>query len=625
LTSQRNISRPQAPDATSPMAAELKIICGNEPSAADRNAGKIAQFLGVPFSFDAPGTNGAGGEPRETSQGQKTVAVASWTALKERSGAGKKIVDLLDGVEALFVYGWEESAASNAFLAELTDGTARRAKANRQPAHRIGVAAGSEDVCRQWTGLDFDIDSGPAGVGFELAGANAALRILISRDGEPFFVQLTVAGAQVLLAGCDKIADLGTPISKGRSTLEEFEGLVPLMMFLRRYFGDRCWQAPEMRASFIIDDPLLRPRYGYLDYQELLESMQRLHYAACIAFIPWNYRRTDRRIAALFAAHPECLSICVHGCDHTAREFCGSDEQRLRDLTRKALWRMDQHERLYGLGFAPVMVFPQGWFSTRAMQVLGQSRFLAAVNSSPYPVDLAGNSLTLEDFLAPAFTSFSSLPLFTRRYPRNLAECVLDLFVGKPLLLVEHHGYFQDGCKAMESFIAKINALAPRLEWTDLDTVCSRACLRKLGAGGEWQVRFYTDRFSLANTSSRTESYALLRRVQEGDRFVSATVNGRRAEVLVEGGQLKIPLTLEPSGRAQIVLERKPVDVQWGGSQQGPLARTRVFLRRSMSEFRDNVLDKNPLARRAAMRTLGWLRSSNETTTIRRRTDFPPT
>jgi hypothetical protein len=592
------------------MAAELKILCGNGAAALERNAGKAAQFLGVPFSCNSPAGNGAGGGRPEHLAGQKSVVVASWTALKERTGSRKDIVDFLGGVKALLVYGWEESAVSNEFLAELTEGAVRRAKANAQPAHRICVAAGSGDICQQWAGLEFEVDSGAGGVEFELTGTKPDRRILISRDGEPFFVQLSVAGTQLLLLGCEEIADLAAPVSRGCSPLKQFERLAPLMMFLRRCFGDRCWQAPEMRGSFIIDDPLLRRRYGRLDYEKLLESMERQRYAACVAFIPWNYRRTDPRTAALFAAHPDRYSICVHGCDHTAREFCGTDEQRLGDLTRKALWRMDQHERLSGVGFAPVMVFPQGLFSTRAMQVLGQSRFLAAINSSPYPVDLAEKSLTLEDFLAPAFTAFSSVPLFTRRYPKNVAECVLDLFVGKPLLLVEHHGYFREGFGAVESFIAKINALAPGLQWTDLGTICSRACLQKRGENDELRIRFYTDRFLVTNPSMRRQSYVLCRGVLAGERSISATVNGRRVDVLFDGGQLEIPLTLEPSESAQIVLERRRVEVQWGGGQQGPLDRTKVFLRRSMCEFRDNVLDKSPLASRAAHRALGWLRGS---------------
>jgi len=45
----------------------------------------------------------------------------------------------------------------------------------------------------------------------------------------------------------------------------------------------------ETLACLVIDDPLLKPRYGRLDYKNLLEEMKEHSFFTEIAFIPWNY------------------------------------------------------------------------------------------------------------------------------------------------------------------------------------------------------------------------------------------------------------------------------------------------------------------------------------------------
>jgi hypothetical protein len=42
----------------------------------------------------------------------------------------------------------------------------------------------------------------------------------------------------------------------------------------------------------VIDDPLLKPRYGFLKFLPFLRLMQRHDFATSIAFIPWNWRRS---------------------------------------------------------------------------------------------------------------------------------------------------------------------------------------------------------------------------------------------------------------------------------------------------------------------------------------------
>jgi hypothetical protein len=126
----------------------------------------------------------------------------------------------------------------------------------------------------------------------------------------------------------------------------------------------------ETLACLVIDDPLLKPRYGNLDYEKLLRAMKAHGFFTEIAFIPWNYRRSDPRTVKLLAENPQYYAICMHGCNHSGNEFGGGNYDELCTLASIALWRMFQHRALTGLEFDPVIVFPQGRFSSVAIQAI---------------------------------------------------------------------------------------------------------------------------------------------------------------------------------------------------------------------------------------------------------------
>ena len=52
---------------------------------------------------------------------------------------------------------------------------------------------------------------------------------------------------------------------RGVRPLDWFSRLMPPLMFLRYAFGDCCWQAGKKLACFIVDDPLLHDRHGFLE------------------------------------------------------------------------------------------------------------------------------------------------------------------------------------------------------------------------------------------------------------------------------------------------------------------------------------------------------------------------
>ena len=224
----------------------------------------------------------------------------------------------------------------------------------------------------------------------------------------------------------------------------------------------------ETLACLIIDDPLLRPRYGCLDYAKLLQAMKEHGFFTEIAFIPWNYGRSDLGTARLFADNADHYAICVHGCNHLGNEFGGADYQYLRALASTALWRMEQHKKYTGLPYDPVIVFPQGRFSTVAMKALKDQGYLAAFNSTLLATD-AGEMPIIESH-QPAVLAYHSFPLFLRRYPRDKSNFIQDVSSGRPIIIVEHPGDFRSGYKSITELVDWINTLG-NIRWCSLSNI----------------------------------------------------------------------------------------------------------------------------------------------------------
>jgi len=235
----------------------------------------------------------------------------------------------------------------------------------------------------------------------------------------------------------------------------------------------------ETLACLIIDDPLLRPRYGCLDYEELLRAMEKHRFFTEIAFIPFNWNRSEERTVRLFREHPEYFGLCVHGCDHTSSEFARGSEADLRERAQTALWRMERHRERTGLSYDPVMVFPRGEFSGAAMRALADAGYWAAFNSTLKTVD--GGEVPVEEERKALSTLHHGFPLFLRRYPTNREGFRQDVANGRPLLVVEHHGYFRDGGRALTELVDWINGLG-RVRWTSLGEI-TRSYLGAEAAG----------------------------------------------------------------------------------------------------------------------------------------------
>jgi hypothetical protein len=359
---------------------------------------------------------------------------------------------------------------------------------------------------------------------------------------------------------------------------------MPVMMFLRHVFPSQTWHNPRRSANLVIDDPLLRMSYGHLNYSRLLEEMDKSGFSSSIAFIPWNYTRTDPAVALLLKQRPDKLRLCVHGCDHTAGEFVTKNVEELDRLMHLATQRMGAHQVLTGVPYAKVMVFPQGGFSSAAFAILKKHNYLAAVNTDIVPEDAESTqALTVRELLL----------LFGRRYPRNLVDFAFDLFAGKPALAVEHHNYFRDGYTEVARFASQLNALSPNLRWMGIDEVVMNTYLQKTASPDVIECKIFSNRHIIRNLDAAPKTFLISKQDDNLTTMVkSIETNGNPTSYSSEGGAVQFCVDIPASGAVEVAIHYCN-DSQYRALPRNQLREVRICVRRYLSEVRDNYISKN--------------------------------
>ncbi len=144
---------------------------------------------------------------------------------------------------------------------------------------------------------------------------------------------------------------------------------------------------------------------------------------------------------------------------------------------------MALHQKITGLGYDNIMIFPQGKFSEEAFEVLGLLGYKAAVNSGVYATNYQ-NTLSIRDVLNLTVKSASGLPLYRRRYPKDVFDFACDMLFEKPIIITQHHDDFREGYQPLEDFIKQLQRLEPELRWMPLNKLIDVSVWEKLDADG---------------------------------------------------------------------------------------------------------------------------------------------
>ena len=499
---------------------------------------------------------------------------------------------LLSHFTYLVVHGLRVDSFDSKLVSDLSGGRLKAVEAIDGEHLNYEIDKDSNDVCEAFAGLSFGPVNPVNDHVLSLRGSDPAVRQLISIGGRPFMAAVKTEGAEILFVGSEDVAELNAEV--GDAPLAEyFSRLVPQAMALRYTAGDECWRPSKGYASIIIDDPLLRKSYGFLNFDSLLHLAEQHDFHTTIAFIPHNFRRNSSRITRIFQENAARLSICFHGNDHTDAEFASTDLALLNTLLRVADDRMKSHHQMTGLACDRVMVFPQGKFSTEAMKVLKSHDFYAAVNSTPYPAQEKVR-LTIGELAQPAVFRYGGFPLFLRESIRHTQshDIAFNLFFGRPVLIVEHHDLFEHPEPLIE-IAAKINSVMPEIHWCNLATVVANSILIRRESDDTYYVRAYSGTVRISNDSGSIRRYSIEWGGScDGASITQVLMDGTPCsgfEIDDAGLRLSVELAPDSSRTFSLVHRNDQATVR----SLGPRWKAKAFLRRRLSEFRDNYLSKN--------------------------------
>jgi hypothetical protein len=365
-------------------------------------------------------------------------------------------------------------------------------------------------------------------------------------------------------------------------------------------FPEVAWQPQELGACLIIDDPLLKNRYGFCNFESLRELMRQHGFTTNIAFIPWNWRRTSSAASKFFNNEAGLYSISIHGCDHTAGEFGADSLEVLHSRAQLARSRMRRHQERTGIAHDSVMVFPQGVFSSACPAVLKRDGFLAAVNTEIVPADSQNARTRIVDVWDVAIMTYSEFPIFTRRYAfHGVENFAFDLLLGKPCLIVAHHDAFKDGGTALMTLIREIGSLNCRPRWRSLGQVIRRACRRRHNGAGMEEVEMYANELLIENPLAQTVALRIRKKASEADCVSEVMCDEKPITWASEAGHFVFGVEVEPHGQRRFrVVYQEQADI--GSVPRSVRFELGVAARRILSEFRDDYLSGSRFVRSPA-------------------------
>jgi hypothetical protein len=573
---------------------DLILLSGPASTTEDRRLLAFASWMGVPAKSVSIPARGAftpqvldGFEP-----GTYCLAISA-----ETLAGNPSIIDadlqrsVNERSTGLLVFGCLDAKKHLGAISRLTSGIVCQMQSLNSGAASFLFPAEAISLSRQLAGLSYAKEPGQAITTFELRDPAPTAEVIMAANGLPVFFRMRGGPCEIFLLSMP-LPDLNAALKPRLELQEHYHRLIPLLIFLRHSFGERCWHGPKSTARLIIDDPLLTVNYGFLDHNVLTNSMQRTRSGTSIAFIPWNYWRTSRENSARLLRENSNLAVCVHGCDHTNKEFEIIDSALLARKAALALHRMEMQRERTGAAFEPVMVFPQGRFSRSAIAALRSNDYLAAVNSTVFPTDSEADDLKVADLLQPAVMRYDGFPIFQRRYPHRLFDFAFDLFLGKPALVVEHHEYFRDGCHTWEEFVAALYKLDSSLRWPGLTAQLMRSCRKRKLSNDSLEIQFYTRKFQLENDYRDSKSFLLRKYEPDSALIESVLVDGKGTPFSCENGFLELHIQTDPGKTRNIeIVDREHSHDRAKGF--GVVHNARVLLRRGLSEFRDNTLARH--------------------------------
>lgn len=590
------------PRAITPQLPRALLLCGKNPSPEDRNLKGVLNFLGIPW--------------KAVTVGEITGALPANVARNEFCilSSAPCMAQVLQGIEdshgalprsimeasSVYVYGFQDTDLCRRLLRLLTSEQRNLRKLNTTQAF-MSITSDCPDMCGPMSGIGVPVDLTDDLV-FGIAHEGEESQSLIKANDSDVFSRVIHRGVHFYINVCPRIVDISSPSAKYFDVKKLFCEAVPIMIYLKWAFRGVCWASPETSACLIVDDPVLKPRYGFLHFREVLELMDKYNFTTTIAFIPWNWQRTDPRTVAMFYQRPDRFSLSVHGCNHTANEFAARSTALLNSRIKAATQRMECFLQETSVQYGRVMVFPQGAFSLEAACALKLNGFVAAVNTEVKPASNARNQTTIADLWNVAMMKYGTFPVFTRRALKHgIENFAFDALLGKPCLIGAHHDVFKHHGSDLVDFIATLNSLNWNLRWRPLGDAISHSFTVRNHAGGTNVIQLFAKNLVIENPSTEPREVVLMTEESDPDCVKAVTVNQTSIDFSYEGGYLQFRMTLYPQERAAVrIIYFDNLDVV--PSADGIVYSIKAGVRRYFAELRDNYFSKSDILYEGTLR-----------------------
>jgi hypothetical protein len=418
---------------------------------------------------------------------------------------------------------------------------------------------GVEGLTGQLTGLEIPLQSKE--VFYLLTAENSAPQRIIgvrsSQSDFPVFIEAMVQQRKVFVA-CSASADASSPDGEGRVT--SFLRIAPTMMFVRYSAGESGWHALHHYANLTIDDPWLRQPYGYVDYMGLLEQMERHRFHTTIAFIPWNYDRSDPQVVSLFRKHPDRFSIAIHGDNHDHKEFTDYKSKPLPMQivdVKQSLARMEKFQTLTGIGYDRVMIFPHSIPPEKTLEQLKIYNFLATINSNNVPQgDTVPSSPSF--ILRPVtllFSGFPSIARYSIAVPVTQTFIAVNKYLDDPLFFYGHSDDFAKSIGAFNGVVDEINKIEADTQWRSVGDIVRHLYLVKLREDSNYDVLAFSNNVCLDNVVGRNATFYVRRQVSSTPAIKSVTVDGEPYSYKLEDGYFNASVPVASGGSRCVAIE----------------------------------------------------------------------
>lgn len=332
---------------------------------------------------------------------------------------------------------------------------------------------------------------------------SAGEKVLLQNTQGALWTVANVAGRRVYRTSLVPVVKLLSEAING----DVFVQILPVLEFLRVASGLTEVMRPGLRAGFIFDDPNLHwPRYGYVDYADMVIRARRENYHVSFATIPMDAWYTHRATAAIFRANPAQLSLCVHGNDHTKRELAGqyTEAQRLA-LLQQALRRIEKLERNSGVSVSRVMVPPHGACLESMLADLPRMGLESAcISAGSLVAHNRDKAWTAALGYLPS-EGIAGCPVMPRWAMTGCAtdQALMAAYLGQAIVLRGHHDDLKNGVELLDQLARFVNGIGP-VQWLNMEQL-SRANYQWRMAGNTCQLRVLGRRVAFNLPSAATE------------------------------------------------------------------------------------------------------------------------